>query len=181
MSGGGAMRAAAAKVAGITVANSGFRGIVPEHPVSSAARKAVRPVSVSGISSASDHLKSSAVSASQSSAVDEASMQRSCWELDDWEFAGGKEEEMVAAGEPLPRLVFGGAPSLQEAKEATFDLKDALHKYVLISFLSNYLFPPGYISFFTQSWSVFTILQILFIDCIVRIVSLFSWTQSPKV
>ncbi|XP_019194077.1 PREDICTED: uncharacterized protein LOC109188043 [Ipomoea nil] len=129
MSGGGAMRAAAvAKAAGITVANSGFRGIASEHPVSSAARKVVRPVSVSGISSSSDHLKSSAVSASQSTAVDGAPVQWPCRELDGWEFAGGDEEEMVAAGEPLPRLIFGGAPSLQEAKEATFDLKDALHK-----------------------------------------------------
>nr|GMC72500.1 Homeobox-leucine zipper protein [Ipomoea batatas] len=129
MSGGGAMRAAAvAKAAGITVANTGFRGIASEHPVSSAARKVVLPVSVSGISSSSDHLKSSAVSASQSTAVDGAPVQWPCRELDGWEFAGGEEEEMVAAGEPLPRLVFGGAPSLQEAKEATFDLKDALHK-----------------------------------------------------
>ncbi|XP_031106496.1 uncharacterized protein LOC116011117 [Ipomoea triloba] len=135
MSGGGAMRAAAvAKAAGITVANSGFRGIASEHPVSSAARKVVLPVSVSGISSSSsEHLKSSAVSASQSTAVDGAPVQWPCRELDGWEFAGGDEEEMVAAGEPLPRLVFGGAPSLQEAKEATFDLKDALHKVYNIS------------------------------------------------
>jgi len=32
------------------------------------------------------------------------------------------------SGEPMPRLVFGGAPTLQEAKEATDELKDVLEK-----------------------------------------------------
>ncbi|XP_073008521.1 uncharacterized protein [Typha latifolia] len=52
------------------------------------------------------------------------------WEVDDWEFAGWEEEEegsfdlMTSA----PRLVFGPVPTLEEAKEATSDLKDALDK-----------------------------------------------------
>ena len=33
---------------------------------------------------------------------------------------------VMEAGEPLPRLVFGGAPSFEEAKEATAELKEVL-------------------------------------------------------
>ncbi|KAF3632012.1 putative beta-glucosidase 41-like [Capsicum annuum] len=40
--------------------------------------------------------------------------------------ADGEEEMKVSVGEPLPRVVFGGAPSLQEATEATSNLKHAL-------------------------------------------------------
>uniref|UniRef100_A0A2P2K2S6 Uncharacterized protein LOC105142358 isoform X3 n=1 Tax=Rhizophora mucronata TaxID=61149 RepID=A0A2P2K2S6_RHIMU len=47
------------------------------------------------------------------------------------EFAGVEEERMV------PRLVFGGAPSLQEAKDATNELKDALDKYSHCTSISN--------------------------------------------
>ncbi|KAL7218125.1 hypothetical protein ACSBR2_011405 [Camellia fascicularis] len=113
MGGGGVMRAAA-KVAGIGVVNAGLRGsVTAEHPVSAAARKASRPVSA--IVSSSDDVKSNVI---------DAAVQRPCWELDEWEFAGGVEDQMI--GEPMPRLVFGGAPTLQEAKEATSDLKDAL-------------------------------------------------------
>ncbi|PHT93712.1 hypothetical protein T459_01594 [Capsicum annuum] len=46
--------------------------------------------------------------------------------------AGEEVEMMVSVGEPLPRVVFGGAPSLQEATEATSDLKHALKKYRFI-------------------------------------------------
>ncbi|PHT55465.1 hypothetical protein CQW23_03951 [Capsicum baccatum] len=38
---------------------------------------------------------------------------------------------MVSVGEPSPRVVFGGALSLQEATEATSDLKHALEKVYL--------------------------------------------------
>lgn len=38
----------------------------------------------------------------------------------------------VAAIEQMPRLVFGGAPTLQEAKDATFQLRTALDEYVFI-------------------------------------------------
>ncbi|KAI8011491.1 hypothetical protein LOK49_LG06G00586 [Camellia lanceoleosa] len=120
MGGGGVMRAAA-KVAGIGVVNAGLRGsVTAEHPVSAAARKASRPVSA--IVSSSDDVKSNVI---------DAAVQRPCWELDEWEFAGGVEDQMT--GEPMPRLVFGGAPTLQEAKEATSDLKDALEKVYLSS------------------------------------------------
>ncbi|PHT29350.1 hypothetical protein CQW23_31058 [Capsicum baccatum] len=45
--------------------------------------------------------------------------------------AGGEEEIMVSVGESLPRFVFGGVSYLQEATEATSDLKHALEKVYL--------------------------------------------------
>jgi hypothetical protein len=59
-----------------------------------------------------------------------AGMQRPAWEVDEWELAGGVEEEMVVdSAEPVARVVFWGSPpSLQEAKAATCELKDALQK-----------------------------------------------------
>lgn len=59
------------------------------------------------------------------------SVQRPSWELDDWEFASVEEEINIGTGEPLPRVVFGGVPTLQEAKEATSELKDALDQLYL--------------------------------------------------
>ncbi|KAJ0984437.1 hypothetical protein J5N97_002793 [Dioscorea zingiberensis] len=57
-----------------------------------------------------------------------SSIQRPSWETDDWEFAGGKDEEIFDSLRPVPRLVFGPAPTLEEAKDATSDLKDAIEK-----------------------------------------------------
>ncbi|KAL6543214.1 hypothetical protein OROHE_010734 [Orobanche hederae] len=107
--GGGTIRAAA-KVGGIAAATSGFR-------VSSAARKAsLACPPVTG----AENVK---VVASNL----EAGVQRP---IDDWVFAGGEADEVVAsAGEPIPRVIFGGAPSLQEAKEATSELTVALEKF----------------------------------------------------
>lgn len=47
---------------------------------------------------------------------------------DDWEFTGGHEHEAAAALDPPPRLVFGPAPTLEEATDATADLKEAIEK-----------------------------------------------------
>ncbi|XVE80265.1 hypothetical protein DITRI_Ditri14bG0126100 [Diplodiscus trichospermus] len=55
------------------------------------------------------------------------------------EFAGGIEEDVAmvgstdvsSRGEPMARVLFGGVPSLDEAKEATADLKVALDKAYL--------------------------------------------------
>ncbi|OIT00357.1 PREDICTED: uncharacterized protein LOC109228889 [Nicotiana attenuata] len=131
--GGGAFRAAA-KVAGVTVANSGFRSVTAEHPVYTAARNVVRPVSVSAITSSSEDVKSGVV---HGGSVDVSPVQKMS-EFDDWEMTGGEEEMIVKSGEPLPRVVFGGAPSLQEATEATSDLKDALEKVYLSQPASDY-------------------------------------------
>ncbi|KAK3040267.1 hypothetical protein RJ639_028182 [Escallonia herrerae] len=122
MGGGGAMRAAA-KVAGIGVAHGGFRG-VPESPFAAAGRRAARPVSAIATSAEDGKLSGGGVQAAQKV---EDSVQRPCWEIDDWELAGGEEE----AGEPAPRVVFGRAPTAQEAKQATVELKDALEKTYL--------------------------------------------------
>lgn len=113
MGGGGAMRAAA-KVAGIGAFSGGFRASgLAENPVNLAARNAVRPVS-SGLSSTS-------------SLTVEDTVQRPAWEIDDWEFAGSEDEFVVDRNvSGNPRLVFGPVPTIEEAKEATFELKDAL-------------------------------------------------------
>lgn len=103
--------ATAAKVAGIGVAKGGFRGgfgfppATEQFRVKSAAAAAYKPVSAS---------ISTAVHASVEE--DGMVMQRPVW--DDWEFA---EEE------PIPRVVFSKPPSLEEAKEATEDLKEAIN------------------------------------------------------
>ncbi|KAG6755376.1 hypothetical protein POTOM_041197 [Populus tomentosa] len=123
MGGGGVMRAAV-KVVGTGVANAGIRrgisGGTP--PVEQSMRNASSPVS--------------AIMSSKASGGEVAAgMQRPAWEVDEWELAGGVEEEMVVdSAEPVARVVFWGAPpSLQEAKAATCELKDALQKVYLSS------------------------------------------------
>ncbi|GMP65578.1 hypothetical protein CsSME_00026310 [Camellia sinensis var. sinensis] len=127
MGGGGAMKAAA-KVAGITVVNGGLRGVPSVSPVEhqAATHRASRPVS--SIVASTEEVNRSVLTAAQNNPIDAAS-QRPCWELDDWEFADGVAETIVNSGEPMPRLVFGGVPTLEEAKEATSELKEALDKY----------------------------------------------------
>lgn len=126
---------AAAKVAGFGVLNGGLRGIVPDHPVTTATRRIARPVTGFAASSSpasSDNVKVAAAAAS----ID----QKPCWELDDWEFAGGGEEDsfLASSGEAtLTRIVFGGAPSLEEAREATFELNSALEKYKKFAIFIN--------------------------------------------
>lgn len=115
---------AAVKVVGTGVANAGIRrgisGGTP--PVEQSMRNASSPVS--------------AIMSSKASGGEVAAgMQRPAWEVDEWELAGGVEEEMVVdSAEPVARVVFWGAPpSLQEAKAATCELKDALQKVYLSS------------------------------------------------
>lgn len=112
---------AAAKVAGIGAFSGGFRASgLAENPVNLAARNAVRPVS-SGLSSTS-------------SLTVEDTVQRPAWEIDDWEFAGSEDEFVVDRNvSGNPRLVFGPVPTIEEAKEATFELKDALDQIYLSS------------------------------------------------
>ncbi|MBA0687518.1 hypothetical protein Goari_015048 [Gossypium aridum] len=138
MGGGGVMRAVG-KVAGVGIVNSSLRGGVQGTPLSAeqsvmrvaaASRSASSVVSVSreGVSSVAD------TTASVS--------HKSSWErVDDWEFAGDFEQEAALEGsiaasgrpEPIARVLFSGVPSLEEAEEATNDLKDALDKVYLSS------------------------------------------------
>lgn len=126
--GGGAIRAAA-KVAGITAATSGLRGLAAEHyPVSSATR---RTASARTAASVAEEVK---LVASNS----EGGVQRPYLEMDDWVLAGEEEEMVIRAAEAMPRVVFGGVPTLQEAKEATSELTLALEKYSLLFFFENF-------------------------------------------
>ncbi|CAN7122290.1 hypothetical protein HID58_005138 [Brassica napus] len=116
MGGGGRVMATAAKVAGIGVAKGGFRGGLGV-PAAANDQFNVRTTSVS-----------KPVSASLSSAfhpsaeTDAMVLQRVSWE-DDWEFA----EVETTTTTTIPRVVFSKPPSLEEAKEATDDLKDAIN------------------------------------------------------
>ncbi|KAG4166590.1 hypothetical protein ERO13_A13G142900v2 [Gossypium hirsutum] len=135
--GGGAMRAAA-KVAGAGTVNTGLRGGVQVAP--SSAEYSVMRVAASR--SASSGISVSGGGVSSVSDMTASPNQMMSWEMvDDWEFAGGIEEEVPTAisggGEPMPRVLFGGAPTLEEAKEAASDLKDALDKAYLSSLNST--------------------------------------------
>ncbi|GLU23516.1 hypothetical protein SLE2022_395140 [Rubroshorea leprosula] len=118
MGGGGVMRAAA-KVAGIGVVSHGRRaGINVVQPAEqSVVRCAKRPVSPIAASQAGISVDVQPVQQVSSEIMD-----------DDWDFL--EEELMVGGGEPIGRLIFGGVPTLEEAKEATNDLKDALESFL---------------------------------------------------
>ena len=66
---------------------------------------------------------SSSSSSAKATVADVAPIQGPAWDTDDL---------IMAAGEPMPRVVFLGAPSFDEAKEATVELKDALDECVQI-------------------------------------------------
>lgn len=122
MGGGGVIRAAG-KVAGLGVHNSSLRGgFSAAGPVEQSLRNVSRPTSA-------------AMSSTKVSGDDVAMNQKATVEMD-WEFAGGEEDLVVESAEPVARVVFGGAPSLQEAKDATSALKEALDEYV--SYLQLY-------------------------------------------
>ncbi|XVF34114.1 hypothetical protein REPUB_Repub18cG0029600 [Reevesia pubescens] len=132
---GGVLRAAA-KVAGVGIVNTNLRGGVQVN--SSSAEHSVLRVAASRSASSSIAVSSGRVSAV--SDMTSSANHKVSWEIvDDWEFAGGVEEEVAVGGstsvsgggEPMARLLFGGVPSLEEAKEATTDLKEALDKVYL--------------------------------------------------
>ncbi|WOL05163.1 hypothetical protein Cni_G13889 [Canna indica] len=63
-----------------------------------------------------------------------SSIHGSPWEIEDWEFASWEEDEKCVSLDSLhsaPRLVFGPVPTLEEARDATSDLKDAIEKVYL--------------------------------------------------
>ncbi|KAI3753852.1 hypothetical protein L2E82_25916 [Cichorium intybus] len=125
MGGGVAMRAAA-KAATMGVFNGGLRG---GESVVSAARQANR--SVASVVSSSDDVK---LAIANNDGKANSSVEKP---YDDWEFAGVEDELFMETREPMPRLVFGGAPTIQEAKQATSDLNDALEKTYLSSNATN--------------------------------------------
>lgn len=104
----------AAKLAGIGVARSGFRGPNASYPVEHSVRNASRPASSTGVSSQGARVAD--VSPIHTTASGD---------LSDWEFADSSDLFM-SAGEPVPRMVFGDVPTLQEATEATAELKEAI-------------------------------------------------------
>lgn len=121
----------AAKVAGEGIFNTSFRRgvqVIPpsaEHPIT---RVSAIALSSGEVSSVADMTASAKHSVSREM-------------MNDWEFNGGVEEEVApvgsihvsGGGEPIARLLFGGVPSLEETKEATTDLKDALKVLYLSS------------------------------------------------
>uniref|UniRef100_A0A1J3JS24 Uncharacterized protein n=1 Tax=Noccaea caerulescens TaxID=107243 RepID=A0A1J3JS24_NOCCA len=111
--GGGRVMTAAAKVAGIGVAKGGLRGGLG-FPAATPPANDQFMVKRSGVSMPVSTSISSAVHLSTEE--DAMHMQRPVW--DDWEFP---------EVESIPRVVFSKPPSLQEAKEATEDLKEAIN------------------------------------------------------
>lgn len=113
-----------AKVAGCGIFG-GFRQLpslpVSELAASTGARKC--PPAVPAIVSAADTVSSASTCIDASAAVKNPFLN-----IDDWELAGCDEGELFDSAFPPSRLVFGGVPTIEEAREATSDLKDALEK-----------------------------------------------------
>lgn len=116
---------AAAKVAGIGIATGLRGGATVEFPASLVS-KAVRPASAGIVSSSLEQAGGLTV---------EPAVQTVAWDVNDWDFAGDVDDGLIMdridAGNL--RVVFGSVPSLQEAKDATSELKDALEKVYLSS------------------------------------------------
>ncbi|KAL4379074.1 hypothetical protein GQ457_02G037570 [Hibiscus cannabinus] len=137
--GGGVMRAVG-KVSGVGIANATLRGGF--HVSSPSSEHTVMRVAAATRSASSSPISVSIEGASSVTDSTALGNHNSYWEmLDDWEFAGGVEEEVASEvsapatgrGEPIARVLFGGVPSLEETQEATADLKDALDKVYLSS------------------------------------------------
>jgi len=111
---------AAAKVAGMGVLNTGLRG--SEHPVTAAARQVTRTV----VSAASDDLRLTLGGGGGVHDHVEKVVGYNNDDVDDeWEFADVVDDVFVGDHQ-LSRLVFGGVPTMQEAKDAACDLNHAL-------------------------------------------------------
>ncbi|KAL1823405.1 hypothetical protein ACET3Z_010183 [Daucus carota] len=119
MGGGAAMRAGG-KLAGVV--NASFRGGIPAVAVPEHLSSKARPIA--GVLSSSD------------AQIDASTVNKVCSECDDdWEFPQVEEA--------MPRLVFGGPPSLQEAQDATSQLRTALDE----AYLSNKSSCGPYVSY----------------------------------
>ncbi|KAK0599676.1 hypothetical protein LWI29_007514 [Acer saccharum] len=120
--GGGAAIRAAGKLTGMGALNGGLRcGIPAAQPAEQALRNVSRPTAA-------------VLSTASSSGADVAAIQKvSSWEAE-WEFTAMEEDLMVEPSpEPISRVVFDVPPTLQEAKDATADLKEVLDKVYLSS------------------------------------------------
>ncbi|KAL9264490.1 hypothetical protein AKJ16_DCAP06040 [Drosera capensis] len=116
MGGGGAMRAAAAKIAGISTFAARRHHHHPDAPASFLARTTTAVVSRSDEAA----LSSQPVSPTMAAAV-----ARKALEEEEWDVVGEETREMEGTA---MRIVFGPAPSLEEAKEATSELREAIDK-----------------------------------------------------
>ncbi|WOH04246.1 hypothetical protein DCAR_0623655 [Daucus carota subsp. sativus] len=118
MGGGVAMRVAG-KIAGVV--NGNFRGGLPAFPenITSAAFKANTARPITGV--VSDAQFEGACS----------TVNKPLIEFEDWEEVGSGSRAGVGQG--LPRVVFGGAPTMEEAQDATLQLRTALDQ----AYLSN--------------------------------------------
>lgn len=117
----------AGKIAGVV--NGSFRGGFPAFPenITSAAFKANTARPITGVISSSETQYDAASS----------TVNKSFIEFEDWEVT----EEVASSGDvgqTLPRLVFGGAPTVEEAQDATFQLRSALDQYVLFIYIYCY-------------------------------------------
>ncbi|XP_074589651.1 uncharacterized protein LOC141845493 [Curcuma longa] len=135
--GGGAMRTAA-KTAGL----GSYRTIGPFFGRAAVAvgRRAQHPSNATASTEAPPAFSISASEKGPQDAAILSAAQIPSWEIDDWEFAGWTEKEEAALRDslrPPPRVVFGPVPTLEEAKEATADLEDAV-KEMYFSPISNH-------------------------------------------
>lgn len=111
----------AAKLAGIGVARSGFRGTPAACPVEQSVRNVSRTSSPTRLST-------------QGANVGEVKPLHTAvsGDLSDWEFAD-EGDLFMTGGEPTPRVVFGDVPTFKEAQEATAELKEAIDQIYLSS------------------------------------------------
>ncbi|KAG4177013.1 hypothetical protein ERO13_A11G281650v2 [Gossypium hirsutum] len=129
------------KVVGVGIANANARSVQSTSP--SAEHSIIR---VAAPHSASSPIAVSSEGVPSVCLTTASANQKAYWEhVDDWELSGGIVEHEVALerssdatgqGEPIAGVLFGGVTSLEEAKEANADFKDALDMV--------YLSPPPY-------------------------------------
>jgi len=110
MGGGGVMRTAA-KIAGIGVSRPGLRRFPVALPTEQSVGNASPPSLVAGVSS-------------KGAKTAEVVPVHTAASWDEWDFADDGDLS-------LPRMVFGSAPTFEEAKEATAELKDAIDQYII--------------------------------------------------
>ncbi|PPS10634.1 hypothetical protein GOBAR_AA10020 [Gossypium barbadense] len=135
------LKRAVGKVVGVGIANANARSVQSTSP--SAEHSIIR---VAAPHSASSPIAVSSEGVPSVCLTTASANQKAYWEhVDDWELSGGIVEHEVALerssdatgqGEPIAGVLFGGVTSLEEAKEANADFKDALDMV--------YLSPPPY-------------------------------------